>query len=136
MLAAQTADVKSLEHSKWKLVDLGPVKVPRTPPFTMTLEKESFLLSGCNSVSGKLRLGPSRILFVGPARSTRKACLGGLDDADSAFAKLVGASLNVRLDRDRMTLTSDANTIAGFFILDCITSVLLVTLSGFYPSPP
>jgi hypothetical protein len=27
-------------------------------------------------------------------------------------------------------------TIAGFFILDCITSVLLVTLSGFYPSPP
>ena len=108
-LTAQTADVKGLEHSKWRLVDLGPVKVPRDPPFTMTLEKDSFFLSGCNSVSGKLRLGSSRISFLEPARATRKACPGGLDDADSAFTKLVGATPRVRLNGNRMTLTSDGN---------------------------
>jgi heat shock protein HslJ len=99
----------SLDHTKWKLIELngsGPVAASGIP-FTMMLEENSYLLSGCNLVSGKLRIDGPRLVFSQPAPSTLMACVPNAEAVDSAFTRLAGLSPTFRLDQDRLRLAAE-----------------------------
>jgi heat shock protein HslJ len=108
----QSSDAGVLEHTKWKLVEINGSHptLPDEVAFTITLEGNSYLLSGCNLVSGRLRIEPQRLVFSGPTRSTKKACAGAAETADAVFSSLRSASPTYRIDQDRLTLVSQSGT--------------------------
>jgi heat shock protein HslJ len=108
----QTSDASILEHTKWKLVEMNGSRpaLPDEVAFTITLEGNSYLLSGCSLMSGRLRIEPPRLVFIGPARSTKKACAGAAETADVAFSSLMSANPTYRIDQDRLTLVSESGT--------------------------
>jgi heat shock protein HslJ len=106
------SDATVLEHTKWKLVEMNGRRpaLPDEVAFTITLEGNSYLLSGCNLVSGRLRIEPQRLVFIGPTRSTKKACVGAAETADVAFSSLMSANPTYRIDQDRLILMSQSGT--------------------------
>jgi heat shock protein HslJ len=112
----QASDARVLDHTKWKLVEItgGPAlphpELPHDVAFTVTLESNSYVLSGCNLVSGTLRIEPQRLVFIGPARSTKKACASTAEATDKAFSSLTSANPTYRIDQDRLTLVSESGT--------------------------
>jgi heat shock protein HslJ len=108
----QSSDASILEHTKWKLVEMNGSRpaLPDEVAFTITFEGNSYLLSGCNLVSGRLRIERERLVFVGPARSTKKACAGGVEAPDAAFVRLTSANPTYRIDQDRLILVSQSGT--------------------------
>jgi len=110
--SAQGSDARVLEHTKWRLVEINGSRLalPDGVAFTITLEGDSYLLSGCNLVSGKLRIESQRLVFIGPARSTKKACSSAIEAADVAFSSLTSANPTYRIDQDGLTLVSQSGT--------------------------
>jgi|HubBroStandDraft_6_1064221.scaffolds.fasta_scaffold76303_1 heat shock protein HslJ len=108
----QAHDAGVLEHTKWKLVEMNGSRpaLPDEVAFTLTLEGNSYLLFGCNLVSGRLRIESQRLVFIGPTRSTRKACAGAAETVDVAFSRLLSANPTYRIDQDRLTLVSPSGT--------------------------
>jgi heat shock protein HslJ len=108
----QGSDAGVLEHTKWKLVEMNGSRpaLPDDVAFTITLESNSYLLSGCNLVSGKLRIEPQKLVFIGPSLSTEKACAGAVETADAAFSSLISANPTYRIGQDRLTLVSQSGT--------------------------
>lgn len=109
LLIPQAMELNGLNHTKWKLIELngsGPIPSGKLP-FTLTLEENSYLLSGCNLVSGRLRVEGSKLIFSVPAPSTLMACPPDSEAIDSDFIRLAGMSPTFRLQQDRLTLTAD-----------------------------
>jgi heat shock protein HslJ len=107
-LIAQAQELNGLNHTKWKLIELnnGEPVAPAGIPFTLTLERNSYLLAGCNSVSGKLRIDGNKLIFS-PGPSTLKACMPETEAADAAFLRLTGSSATFQAAQDRLTLTAE-----------------------------
>jgi heat shock protein HslJ len=104
LLMPQAIEVSGLNHTKWKLVELnGPIA--STLPFTISLEKDSYVFSGCNLMSGKFRIEGNKLVFSQPGPSTLRACAPESEATDTAFSRLAGMSPTFRLDHERLTLS-------------------------------
>jgi len=100
---------KDLEHTRWRLVERkgNQATVPSGIAFTLTLEQSSYQFSGCNLLSGKLRIEGQKLIFTEPASSTRKACTATVEAVDVSFARLAGGSPRYRIEKDRLTLEAE-----------------------------
>jgi heat shock protein HslJ len=104
--AVQGQDNISLDHTKWELMRPADGELPSGSKITVTFEDGHFSISACNLIGGAFRLEGETLIVPNALRSTRKACLNGLEKWDEALSAVFTGRPRVNVLSDQLTLTT------------------------------
>ncbi|MFT4088953.1 MAG: META domain-containing protein [Gordonia sp. (in: high G+C Gram-positive bacteria)] len=82
------------------------------PRLTFTKDGRVTGFAGCNTLSGGAAVHDDKIDFSSIA-TTRKACLGDLDDVERAVLAVLQGPVTYAIDGDQLSLTNDADPSIG-----------------------
>lgn len=100
------AENATLEHTKWKLVEVSQQQIPNGVSVTLTFSENRLSLVGCNIQSGTFRRRGNSLVLTGPLRSTRKACPDEMEKLDQSFSRLISNTPELSLSATQLKLTS------------------------------